>query len=221
MKTKLVAFAFCLFYSSGFAQKAKVSESLEKIANGIHPALVIFISECNPADVEKEWKSKMKAYKYDKLSSRNGVVAEDIVIPEISSQAITVYSSTEKIKENTTKLIVAFDMGGGFLSSDYNPNGYNAAQLMLQNFAQQLTENALIESLRLAEKSLDKLKEQQKELEEHNDDLRKDIENYKSKIKKAEEDLISNKTDQEKKKAEIETQLKVVDEYSLKAKNHK
>ena len=59
----------------------------------------------------------------------------------------------------------------------------------------------------------------QKDLEKENKNLNSDIENYKNKIKKAEDDLAKNKTAQDKSKPQIETQKKVVGEIDTKLKS--
>lgn len=205
-----------------FAQTIKVTESTANFKSGIQPAFSTIIYECKEEDIEKDWKSLMKDYKSEKVSSKDGIFADNIIIPTITDGTLDIYAQIEKIKDNEVKLIVAFDLGGAYLSSTINkPIIYAAATKFIEDFARKTTKNAIGEKLKDAQKMADKLKEQQKELEEKNSDLNKDIENYKSKIKKAEEDLITNKSDQEKKKAEIETQGKIVDEIEIKEKNIK
>ncbi len=207
---------------NGFAQSIKVSESSEKIGDGIHPAFVTTLMECKADDAEKEWKSLMKDFKSEKISTKDGVFADNIIIPSITDGTIDVYARAEKVKDNECRLIVAFDMGGAYLSNSLNnPAVYEAATKLVAEFALKTTKAAFAELLKEAQKSLDKLKDQQKELEGKNSDLLKDIENYKSKISKAESDISDNKSDQSKKKAEIESQRKVVDEIAIKEKNIK
>ena len=213
----LIFFASCVW-----AQKSEVSEALEKFDDGIHPAFSVRIYESSEDAIKKEWKSKMKSYKYEKISNKDEIIAENIVIPEISSDPIRVIAKVDPIQDKESKLLVAFNQNGVFLSSNIpNTAAYEAAKRILDEFARKITRDAIDESLHKEERNLDKLKEEQKELEELNAELIKSIETYKSKIQKAEEDLISNKSNQEKKKAEIERQTKRVEEFFLKAKNAK
>lgn len=213
----LIFFASCVW-----AQKSEVSEALEKFDDGIHPALSVHIYESSVDAIKKEWKSKMKSYKYEKISNKDEIIAENIVIPEISSDPIRVIAKVDPIQDKESKLLVTFYQNGVFLSSNAsNIAAYEAAKRILYEFARKITRDAIDESLHKEERNLDKLKEEQKELEEMNAELKKSIETYKSKIQKAEEDLISNKSNQEKKKAEMERQAKLVEEYFLKAKNAK
>lgn len=218
---KITLVVVSIFISGlAFAQSIKVTEATEKVGDGIHPALVAYISECKADDVEKEWKSLMKDFKSEKVSGKDGVFADNIIIPSVTDGTMDVYARAEKIKDNETKLIVAFDMGGAYLSSGFsNKSAYDAANKLVTDFTCKLTKNAIAEKLKDAQKAFEKLKDEQKELENKSSDLNKDIENYKSKIRKAEGDIATNKTDREKKKAEIEAQRKVVDEIAIKEKN--
>jgi hypothetical protein len=203
-----------------FSQSIKVSEAIEKIGDGIHPSFISYIYESKVDDVEKEWKSLMKEYKSEKVSAKNGVFADNIVIPSITDGSMDVYARAEKINELEVKFIVAYNLGGAYISSGLsNKMAYDAAYKMVKDFARKMTKDAIAEKLKSAQKAFDKLKMQQKELEEKNSDLNKDIENYKYKIQKAEEDITTNKNEQEKKKAEIDAQRKVVDEIAIKEKN--
>jgi DNA repair exonuclease SbcCD ATPase subunit len=221
---KKITFLVSLFFLIGStsAQNIKVSESTEKIGDGVHPVFITTIYDSSPEEVEKEWKSSLKSFKSEKISSKDGVFADNIFISAITDGTIDIYARAEKTKIGETKLIVAFDMGGAYLASSLNnAKAYDAATTMLADFARKTTKNALAELIKEAQKSLDKLKDQQKELEDKNSDLLKDIENYKSKISKAENDISENKSEQSKKKAEIESQSKAVDEITIKEKNIK
>ncbi|HRD37434.1 MAG TPA: hypothetical protein PLC65_02275, partial [Bacteroidia bacterium] len=55
-----------------------------------------------------------------------------------------------------------------------------------------------------------------KDLEKEKKKLQEDIEDYKKKIAKAEEDIKTNEGNQTKKKSEVEAQKKVVDEVKKK-----
>ncbi|MES1222726.1 MAG: hypothetical protein ABUT20_44950, partial [Bacteroidota bacterium] len=103
---KLVAVGLFLFMASARSQSIKVSESTEKLGDGIHPAFVTYIYECSAEEVEKEWKSLMKDFKSDKVSGKDGVIADNIIIPPITDGTMDVYARAEKIKDNETKFIV-------------------------------------------------------------------------------------------------------------------
>lgn len=201
------------------AQTISVNESTAKIAESVHPVFITTVYE-NPADeVLKEWKSYMKDFKYTKISGKEEIYADNILIPSITDNTIDIYALTEKITDKETKLVVAIDMGGAYLSSAFtNKIAYEAALKLIGDFSRKLTKSAVQQQLKDAQKVLDNLTSQQKELENKNIDLNKDIENYKSKIKKAEEEIESTTKEIGRKKGEIESQQKITDEIAIKEK---
>jgi chromosome segregation ATPase len=127
------------------------------------------------------------------------------------------------VKDGETKLIVAFDLGGAFLSSSNNKDKFNEAKKMVNDFAIKTTKEAIAGQRKAAEKVLGNLTDEQHDLEKKQEKLNSNIEDYKAKIedynkriKEAQDDLAKNKTDQEKKKAEADAQKKVVDAVTAK-----
>ncbi|HRH02824.1 MAG TPA: hypothetical protein PLN13_10810 [Bacteroidia bacterium] len=208
-----------LFVKKTSAQTISVNESTAKIAEGVHPVFITTVFEIPYDEVLKEWKAYMKDFKSTKISGKEEVYADNILIPTITDNTIDIYALTEKIKDKETKLIVAIDMGGAYLSSTFaNKVAYEAALKLISDFARKLTKSAIQQQLKEAQKVLDNLTSQQKELEDKNNDLNKDIENYKSKIKKAEEEIESTTKEIGRKKSEIESQQKITDEIAIKEK---
>ncbi len=218
MKNIILLFAFQLAIGSLIAQKISVKESKEKVGDGSNNALVVSIYEADASDIEKEWKSLMK--KYDaKVSTKDGVFADNAMISSLGgNNPIDVYAKVEKVKDGENKLIVAFDLGGAYLSSSQHSSQFKEAKNMVSDFAIKVTKEAIAGQLKVAEKVLNKLEDNHKDLVDDQKDLEKNIEEYKAKIKKAEEDIIQSKNDQEKKKQEIEAQKKIVEAIQQKEK---
>jgi len=201
----------------------KVSESNEHIGGNKNPALVVNIYDATPDEVESKWKSLMKDYK-GKISTSDGVFADNAVISAINgNNTIDVYAKAEKVKDGETKLIVAFDLGGAFLSSSNNKDKFNEAKKLVNDFAIKTTKDAIANQRKTAEKLLSSLEDEQHSLEKKQEKLNSSIEDYKSKIedynkriKDAQDDLAKNKTEQEKKKAEVDVQKKAVDAVTAK-----
>lgn len=215
-KIGFVAFVV-LCSTSLFAQKVKVSESNEKVGDGSHNALVVTIYEASPEVIEKEWKSLMKDYDA-KVSTSNGVFADNAMIKQMGPNTIDVYARTEKGKDNEVKLIVAFDLGGAYLSSSQHSQQYGVAKDIIEKFAKKMTKESIEGQLKAETKILNKLQSQDKDLTSDQEGLKKDIEDWKARIKKAEEEIVAKKAEQEKKKVEIVNQQKVVDAVILKQK---
>ena len=199
------------------AQKIQVSESSENIGGGSNNALVVTIYETDADEIEKEWKSLMKGYDA-KVSSKDGIFADNALIKSMGPNTMDIYAKTVKVKDKEVKLVVGFDLGGAYLSSSKHGDQYKEAKKIVHDFAVKMTKEGIGGQMKAAEKVLDKLTDQQKDLVKDQEGLQKDIEDYKAKIKKAEDDIVKNKSEQEKKKQEVEAQKKVVDAISQKQK---
>lgn len=205
---------FIIFPS--FAQKIKVTESIENIGGNKNPALVVSIFDATPDEVENKWKSLMKEYK-GKVSIKDEVFADNAIISSINgNNTIDVYAKVEKVKDGEIKLIVAFDLGGAFLSS--SSDKLKDAKQIVHDFAVKTTKEAIAGQRKAAEKQFGSLQDDQHGLEKQQRKLNSNIEDYKAKIedynqriKEAQNNLVKNKNDQEKKKVEIDAQKKVVD----------
>ncbi|MFI5164359.1 MAG: hypothetical protein ACHQHP_03825 [Bacteroidia bacterium] len=201
----------------------KVTESTEKIGGGKNSAFVVSIYDTDPEDIQSKWKSEMKGYKA-KVSIKDEVFADNAVITAINgNNTIDVYAKTEKMKDGEVKFIVAFDLGGAFLSSSSSKDKYEEAKKMISDFAIKTTKESIAGQRKAAEKVLDKIQDQQHDLEKQQTKLNSSIEDYKAKIedyqkriKDAQADLEKNKADQEKKKKEVTDQKKVVETVTAK-----
>lgn len=217
---KLFTLLFLLSAFTAFSQKIKIAvdEKSEKISDGSHNCLVVTVYDCSADDVLKEWKSKMKDYNA-KVSGKDEIFADNALIKEISENTIDVYARTEKgSNDNEVKLIVGFLMGEDWLSSSKYPAQYKAAEKIVKDFATKLTKDAIGDKVKIAEKALDKLKDEKSDLEKKNKGLHDDISDYQEKIKKAEADIKTNEDDQKKKQTEVDAQQKAVDD--LKARQN-
>ncbi|MEO6884179.1 MAG: hypothetical protein ABI199_09160 [Bacteroidia bacterium] len=215
-KILLTALAFSCVLSV-FAQKIKVNEADEKIGNGTNNALVVSIYGASIKDIEHEWKSMMKDYGA-KVSTKDGVFADNAVIKQMGNNTVDIYEKSEDKKNGEVKFMVAFDLGGAYLSSSAQSDKYKIAEKIVHDFAVKMTREAIEEQLKQQQKALNKLNDQQKDLVHDNDKMNKDIKNYQDKIKNDQDALVKNKADQEKKQQEINGQQKVVDDVNKKAK---
>jgi len=221
----LTLFSVLLISIASFAQKIKVAESDERIGGGKNPAMVVSIYDVSVDDVGSEWKSLMKNKKA-KVSMKDEVFADNAVISEINgNNTIDIYAKIEKVNDGETKLTVAFDLGGAFLSSSVDKEKFSQAKKMVHDFAIKTTKEGIAGKRKAAEKELSSLKSDQKELEKKHekltssvDDYKQKIEDYKQKIKEAEDDKVKNKAEQEKKKADIVVQSKTVEAITAKEK---
>lgn len=210
-----------LFFSLSWGQKIRVSESRENIAGGKNNALVVPIYGADVKDVEHEWKSMMKDYDAKVSNEKHGIMfADNAVIKDMGNNTIDIYARFDENKDEID-LVVAFDLGGAFLSSSGQPDKYKVAEKMLHDFSVKMTSEALAVQLKAQQKILDKLNGQEEDLQKENKNLNSDITDYQDRIKKDQDDLEKNKDEQSKKQTEITSQQQVVDDLNKKAKDVK
>ena len=218
MKKRILTIAVAISSLQFFAQDIKVRESNESFSNGGHNALSITLYVTDANMVEKEWKSKMKDFGYDKSSEKsNEYFFDNVVMKELGNNTMDVFSKvTEQKGEKSVTLTAAFDLGGAYLSSSEHKDKFEYVKKMMHDFAVKITKEELDDQIKAAGKVLSTIQGKQADLEKDNKGLADDITNYNQKIKKANEQIEQNKKDIETKKGEVAAQQKVVE--GIKAK---
>ena len=222
----LITLSFLLFTLLSFSQKIKVSESDERIAGGKNPALTVSIYEASVDEVRSKWKSQMKDFKSKKIDMSDEIKADNAVITAINdNNSIDISAKIEKVNDTETKLTVAFNLGGAFLSSSINKDKFNEAKRIVNEFAVKTTKDAIAGMRKAEEKKLANLQDEQHDLEKRQEKLASSIEDYNQKIKdynekikEAQDNTAKNKSEQEKKKQEIGVQTKAVEAVVAKEK---
>ncbi|HHZ64881.1 MAG TPA: hypothetical protein EYN38_06225 [Flavobacteriales bacterium] len=206
-----------------YSQKTKVSVSNESIGGGNNSALSVVVIHPDASEVQKEWKSHIKSYKSDGIKSGKEVFADNCKITSISDNTIDIYARVEKIKDNTVKLIIGFNLGGAYLN--VSAPGYQAAEKIVYDFAIKITKAGIEDEMKEEEKDLKKKEKALEKLEKDNEKLhtsieasKKAIEDAKKAIEQAKKDIETNLKDQEGSKKEIEVQKKTVQLVSDKLK---
>ncbi|HNW98880.1 MAG TPA: hypothetical protein PKK00_10765 [Bacteroidales bacterium] len=201
----VIAFSFNLN-----AQEIKVKEEKEKIAEGTNPVLTVMIYEADESMVEKSWKELMKDYNA-KVSNKSEIFADNASITDMSQNTVDVYAYTKK-EDDGIKLIVAFDLGGAFVSSSTHSSAYNVAEKIVKKFAVDVSKKAIQKKVDAALAKQKDLEDELASLKKKNEKLHGDIEDYKKKITEAESDISDNEKAQVEKTKEIEDQTKAVKE---------
>ncbi|MGP8214782.1 MAG: hypothetical protein ACLQQ4_04390 [Bacteroidia bacterium] len=213
----LIAALLFSFISQG--QKIQVHESHEDLGKGSNNALIVSIYGADEGDVEHAWKSLMKDYGGKVSSLKGGVMfADNAVIKEMGNNTVDIYARFDVKKDGEIELVVAFDLGGAYLSSSAHPDKYKIAEKIMHDFAYKMTSGAINDKLKAQQKALDKLNSQEKDIEKDNKNLTSDISDYQNRIKKDQDAIEKDKDAMAKKQTEISNQQKVVDELSKKAK---
>lgn len=218
MKKQILTIAVAISSLQFFAQDIKVRESNESFSNGGHNALSVTLYVTDANMVEKEWKSKIKDFGYDKSSEKsNEYFFDNVVIKDLGNNTMDIFSKvTEQKGEKSVTLTAAFDLGGAYLSSSEHKDKFEYVKKMMHDFAVKISKEELDDQIKAAGKVLSTIQGKQADLEKDNKGLADDITNYNQKIKKANEQIEQNKKDIETKKGEVAAQQKVVE--GIKAK---
>jgi hypothetical protein len=218
MKKQILTVAIAVTSLQIFAQEIKVRESNESFSNGGHNALSVTLYVTDVNMVEKEWKSQMKDFGYDKSNEKNNeYFFDNVIMKQLGNNTLDVYSKvTEQKGDKAVQLTAAFDLGGAYLSSSEHKDKFEYVKKMMHDFAVKITKEAIDDEFKDASKALSNIQSKQASLEKDNKGLADDITNYNQKIKKANEQIEQNKKDIETKKGEVAAQQKVVD--GIKAK---
>lgn len=200
------------------AQKIKVSETTDKIADGTNNVMKVMIYEADKDQIEKEWKDWMKK-SGGKVSIKSEMVMTGGTFKSLGEKPCDIYARIDS-KGDAFELTVGVDLGGAFLNSGAHGEQYKSFSNELEKFAKEVTSAAIGNQVKEAEKLLKDEEKNLSKLEGDKKNLENDIEKYKDAIKKAEEDIKKNEEDQAKTKAEVEAKKKAVEAVKAKANKY-
>lgn len=185
----------------------QIEESQKAMSTGVETAFSIVIPDASEKDMEKIWKSYMKPYKGKTKKNRKTkeIFTDNATIPQLSSNSIDVYAKMNEVNGEVL-LSVWFDLGGGFLSTETHPDKASAAQILVLQYALEVSKKTTGDELKNEEKNLKKLEKELAKLEKENSTFHKNIEMYKKKIQEAEANIKNNEAEQVNKNGEIENQ---------------
>ena len=207
MKKLFVAALMLVGTLGAFAQKIEVKESNEVVGGGSHNALVVTIYESNKSDVIKAWKSDMKDYDAKVKTNKNGGFADNALIKSLCENFIDVHFTASEEGNNTVKLVVAFDLGGAYLSSNMHGDKYHTAKAIVESFARKLTKQGLEGIVSLEEEKQKDIEKEKDKLIKEKNSLQKTIADAKALIEKSENEIKENEKNQEKNKVALEKQV--------------
>ena len=215
MKKLVILFCSIVCTQLLFAQEIDVKEKRDKIAGANNPVFTVLIYEADQSSVEKAWKSLMKDYNA-KVSIKDEIFADNAAISDISVNTIDVYAIVKKEETGIIKLIVAFDLGGTFLSSSTHSKESKAAEKIIKKFAVNTSKKAVEEKLKEAKDKQKDLENDLSDLVKKNEKLHKQIEDYKNKITENEKDIEKNIQEQEVASKAVDVQKTAVEEVNKK-----
>lgn len=202
------------------AQVTVVQETNKQMSFGIRPGFTIAFPNTDQKLVDNVWADFVKNNFGGKLKKgkKGEKSATGLRSPSVSAGEFSLYSTTEKIGDGA-QMDVWFDAGSFFLNRMDDPARTNETKTLLTRFYYDVRRAAVGQEVKAEEDRMKELENRQKKLQRENATLLKDIENYKAKLKKAEEDLVQNQKDQESTIIDIEKQRQNVEQARLRQGN--
>ena len=218
----LLTIAPSVFYAQitakGVESMSLISESERSMSQGTKSSLAVNLPKTSAKFAEKIWKDFIKQYKgdYKKDKKNDEYFLDNAMIAGIGgSNTVDMYMKFSESPDNTAATLW-IDLGGAYVNSKDFKDKYEEAEKLMLNYALTVTREQTKEQLDEQQKSLKKLESEQKSLEKKNTGLHSDIDDYKKRIQKAENDIQTNLKQQEENKAKLEAQKKLVDEVQKK-----
>jgi hypothetical protein len=219
MKRFLMASLTFLVAALPFSASAQVKEGEKLMSLGNNNSLSIELPKIKADFAEKIWKNYVKPYKgkyaRDKKDKNEYFLDNALIAGLGAGNTVDVHANFQQMGENT--LFTAwFNLGGAFVSSAQFKEQYTEAEKIVLKYAIETAAADTKIQLEDQQKELQKQEKQLKKLEDKNADYKKDIENWKAKIKQAEADIESNLKSQGDQKTKIGDQRKLVTDIQAK-----
>lgn len=195
-----------------------VREGDRAMSQGSKNSLTIDLPKTSAKFAEKLWKDYVKQFKGDtkKEKKTDEWFTDNAMIAGIGgANTVDMYAKFSESNDVTT-LGLWIDLGGAYVGSKEFKDKYAETEKILTGFAGIVQREQTKMQLDEQTDALKKLEKQQRGLEKDNTGLHTDIENWKKKIQKAEEDIKLNVKTQEETKVKIESQKKLVEEVQKK-----
>ena len=189
------------------AQFNMVKETEQSMSFGTRPGFSVDFPNTEKRVVEGAWNDFVKNNFSGKLKrgKKGEKSATNCSSARVSPNRFTLYSKFERVGDGT-QLNVWFDLGPHFLNRRDDPGQANEVKEVLTDFYYDVRRAVVGLELKAEEKAMKDLENKLKKLERENNNLNSNIETYKSRLKKAEEDLVQNQKDQEAALIDIDKQ---------------
>lgn len=215
MRLQTVLFSLMLFalIPAVSAQYSVVTEMDKSMSFGTRPGFSIGFPNTDVKLVENVWTEFVKNNFGGKLKKgkKGEKSATGLRSTNVSNNDFTLYCQIEKVGDGA-QLDVWFDVGPFFLNRRDDQVHTNDAKELLTRFYYDVRRAAVGAEVKGEEDKMKEMENKMKKLQRDNSSLNKDIETYKAKLKKAEEDLIQNQKDQESTLIDIDKQRRAVED---------
>ncbi len=214
MRTFIIIIFSILLFGNTYAQNNGiiVNEILEHMSQGEKTGLEVTLVDVEVKGAQKSWKKFTKKHfkAKTKLTKKSPeLFTDNAKIPDISENTVDIYAIPTKTQYGA-RFAVFIDLGGDFVSSQYHPTSYGAAERMLKEFSVNQSIKIVDSELKIQKNSLGDLKKELKNLIKDKDGYIKEIEKAKSLIAQREKDIVNNDAAQETKQQQIAIQEEIL-----------
>jgi len=204
--------------------RAQSSFTTIEYNKNMQPALVLELPNTTN-DVEGTILKKLKEIGYDpetqghlfwKKNTIDGFyVFNNVVLPSLSAQKLDMYfkvvQKNKEEKNNSTLYLLVSSGNENFASPEGDSTLWNDSEMFLNSFVEKTTAYSLEQDIKAQENTVN---DSQKKLAT----LQKDEKDLAKKIKKYQDDLVNNQTNQKNQQQDIENQRKLLESLILKRK---
>lgn len=204
-------FAICTLALTG----QSVEEGSTTISLGNQSAYYVQVPGANDKAAEKILKDYLKD-QFDAKAKKNKKAkewfVEKVQLRGVNKGApVDLYIKVEELKDMAAVYFVT-DRGDAFISADDTPDDHKPMAQIVQEYGYELKRYVVNEEVEEAEKMLKKLEKELSKLEKKKEGYHDDIKKAEQRIAEAKENIEKNIVDQENKTADIEAQIKAVEE---------
>lgn len=208
----IFALTFLLINAVMLTAQKNVRETERMMSFGSRPGFRLEFPGASTDLVEDQWKDWARKNYDARLKKKGGEwSATELKSASMGPDDFSLYSTVEKTSEGAA-LTVWYDMGSYFLNSRDNSTRAREATSALQQFYYDVRRSTYDAQTKAEEKKLKELEDKNKAMEKSTITLQKNIEDYKAKIKKAEEEIARLAKEQENGLINIENQRKAIED---------
>ncbi len=121
--------------------KIKVEQKTATINGAEHNAFMVSVFDASTEEITKKWKEKMTSNKAT-ISGTIEIIANDVVVKEISEKPVDIYAHIETAGDNKTKMTVGILQDTTWLSKTTNLAADTMAANMILDFSKKTTASA-------------------------------------------------------------------------------
>ncbi|MCF8459725.1 MAG: hypothetical protein K9G46_03300 [Flavobacteriales bacterium] len=183
---------------------APVEEQVVPMDGVPRNSLTIIIKDAKTEDIKKAWKKQLKDLKC-KVSDKTFIFGDDCKDKEVGSNTFDIYSVVEEATDKGVKLVVAFDLGGAYLSKANHPDQYPIAEKIVYAFAVEQARELVRLEMEATGKILSGFEKELAGLEKDKAGAESNIVDYEKKIAESKTAIEVNLGNQANKLVEINT----------------